>query len=460
MPQPLRTLAAGLGGALVAGLLLAAPASAQALPVPLPLGDPTVDQEAVTWLCRPGLADDPCEIPLDTTVRSAEGERVVTPARPPQDRRPVDCFYVYPTVSNQLTPNADKSRAPEVVSIATYQAAPFSTQCRMFAPVYRQATIASIQTRAVTDQKEVRELAFSDVQAAWRQYLAQDNGGRGVVLLGHSQGTGMLRALIRAEIDGRPVQRRLVGAVLLGGDVVVAKGRTTGGDFRSVPTCTRPGEAGCVVAFSTFAQDPPDDTRFGTAVADDDDPFGFPSGPGFEVACTDPGRLSGSTGPVGVTVPTEPYAPGPIAAGIVVTNGGPPPTADTTWVQPADRFAGSCRTVNGANVLRYDALPGSRTPRDFPDDTWGTHLVDVNYGLERQVAIVAAQARTYLRTAAAAPGTPAPARPAAGPPATPAPVASAQLPATGGAATAGGLAGLLLLGALGARRLSAPGSAG
>ena len=394
VPSPLpRPLTASLAAALLGGLLLAAPVGAQ---VPVL---PTADEEAVQWLCRPGLADDPCEIPLDTTVREPDGsERVVTPARAPQEQRPVDCFYVYPTVSNQPTPNATKSRDPELVSIAKYQAAPFSTQCRVFAPIYRQATLLSIQTRDVTDQKAVRELAYSDVAAAFREYLAKDNGGRGFVLLGHSQGTSMLRALIRREVDPKPeVRRRLVGASMLGADVVVATGKDVGGDFANVPVCTRRGQHGCVVAFSTFAQDPPDDTRFGTAVADPDDPFGFPSGPGFEVACTDPGRLSGMTAPVGVTVPSEPFAPGLIAVGIVVTNGGPAPTAPTTWVQPADRFQGGCRTVNGANVLRYDPVGDSRTPNDFPDDTWGTHLLDVQYGLERQVAIVGAQAQSWLR---------------------------------------------------------------
>jgi hypothetical protein len=344
------------------------------------------------------VAGDPCEIPLDTTIREpGGGERVETPARPPQDARPIDCFYVYPTVSNQPTPNASKSRDPELVSIAKYQAARFSSQCRMFAPIYRQGTIAGLVTADVQDQKKIRETAYADVAEAWVEYLARHNGGRGVVLIGHSQGTRMLRALIRREIDPRPEQRRLlVGAMLLGGNVTVARGRAVGGDFQHVPVCTRPGQFGCVVAFSTYAEDPPDDSRYGRLDPSEPDPMGFPTGPGYEVACTDPGQLSGMTGPFGVTVPSEPFAPGAIALLIVQTNGGPPPSAPSTWVQPADRFQGSCRTVNGANVLRYDPVGGSRRPRPAPDDTWGTHIIDVNLGLERQVAIVAAQARRWL----------------------------------------------------------------
>ena len=46
-----------------------------------------------------------------------------------------------------------------------------------------------------------------DVEAAWDDYLARDNKGRGVVLIGHSQGSGILKQLIAREIEGQPAQR-------------------------------------------------------------------------------------------------------------------------------------------------------------------------------------------------------------------------------------------------------------
>src|SRR5947209_20551656 len=72
----------------------------------------------VVWLCKPSLADNPCEIGMDTTVREQnKPDRVVTPPRAPSAKRKFDCFYVYPTVSNQLSTNANKNRDPELVSI-------------------------------------------------------------------------------------------------------------------------------------------------------------------------------------------------------------------------------------------------------------------------------------------------------------------------------------------------------
>lgn len=355
----------------------------------------------VSWLCRPGLAANPCEIPLDTTVALAGGgtQALLTPARPPSTKRPVDCFYVYPTVSNQLGLNATKARDAELRSIAEYQAARFSQHCRMFVPIYRQIPLAGIPAFALgSGTGTPARTAYEDVLEAWRAYLRNDNRGRGVVLLGHSQGTMMLRQLIRAEIEAHPEQLRLlVGGVLLGENVTVRNGSTTGGDFTSVPICTRRAEAGCVTAYSTYAADPSRASFFGR---DDTDigaiAFGFPRGADHHVACTDPGALSGITTPVGITIPSTAFAAGAINLGIAITIGGTPPTAPTTWVEPADRYAGSCREIDGSTVYRYDPVGAqSRRPNEFPP-AWGTHLVDMNLGLERLTAIVGEQASTWL----------------------------------------------------------------
>ena len=57
--------------------------------------------------------------------------------------------------------------------------------------------------RAILD----RGLGYDDVRDAWNYYLQHDNHGRGVVLIGHSQGAYVLAALLAQEIDGKPVSR-------------------------------------------------------------------------------------------------------------------------------------------------------------------------------------------------------------------------------------------------------------
>ncbi len=353
----------------------------------------------VDWLCHPGMpmSADPCEAPLDTTTLGpGDAQSVSTPARPPEPRRPVDCFYVYPTVSNQIALNASRT-APDapVRAVTTFQAARFSTGCRMFAPLYRQATALDVAGNVIPHGP--LELAYSDVLAAWKDYLAHDNDGRGVILIGHSQGSILLRQLIRTQIDPDPAARRLlVGAVLLGGNVTTRAGRTTGGDFQHVPLCTRRGEFGCVVAYSTYDADPLPATLFGNTNTDALSlAFGEHHGPGYQVACTDPGTLSGLTGPFGFTIPTAPFPHGLIGAGISILANGPLPRAATTWVR-GGQYAGSCQTINGAHVFRYRPLDGSRRFNQFPP-LFGTHLIDFNLGTRRLTTIAHLPPQAWLR---------------------------------------------------------------
>jgi Protein of unknown function (DUF3089) len=349
-----------------------------------------------TWLCRPGLAQNPCEPPLSVTVFDHYGGAgVVThPAR--LKRRPVDCFYVYPTVSDQQGPNATRAIDPEVRSIALYQAARFSQVCRVYAPVYRQVTVAALSNGTLT--AAVARKAYRDVVAAWKEYLARYNHGRGVVLIGHSQGAGHLQQLIQTRIDGKPVARRLVSAILLGGNVTVRKGRDTGGVFRHVPACRRRTELGCVVAFSSFGATPPEDAIFGRRSRRFASFFRQPSGRGYEVLCTNPGDLAGNRRTAYRSIlPEAPFAPGTlIAAGISIL-GFQTPQASTTFIEGRGLFSGRCSRAGGANVLRIESGNGAPALNPSPDATWGLHLLDVNVAQRELILLVRSQGGRYAR---------------------------------------------------------------
>src|SRR5690349_15694434 len=261
---------------LVAAVWAAAPAPASA---------------KTTWLCRPGLAHDPCDPSLSTTVFTRYGD-TGTVTHPRRTERPVDCFYVYPTVSDQKGPNATRAIDPEVRSIALYQAARYSQVCRVYAPMYRQVTVQALSNGTLT--AAVARKAYRDVLAAWRTYLAKYNHGRGVVLIGHSQGAGHLEQLVRTQIDGRKISRRLVSAILLGGNVTVRKGRDVGGVFRHVRACRSRTQLACVIAYSTYDATPPADAIFGRASSRFSGFFHQPSGPRYQVLCTNPGDLAGN----------------------------------------------------------------------------------------------------------------------------------------------------------------------
>ncbi|MEK6251450.1 MAG: DUF3089 domain-containing protein [Actinomycetota bacterium] len=334
------------------------------------------------WLCKPGIANNPCEPSLKTTLVSPTGQvlgvRNVQPVRHPK----IDCFYVYPTVSDQKTGNANLNIDPEERSIALYQAARYSQQCRVFAPMYRQLTLLGI----FGAQPGNPQLGYADVLNAWKTYLQKYNHGRGVVLIGHSQGTFVLRQLIRQEIDPNPAERRkLVSAILLGGNVTVKQGQDVGGDFQNIPACRSEGQIGCVVAFSTFNAPVPANARFGRA------------GAGFQVLCTNPASLGGGSGSLKSIVPTEPFAPGTTIGIATTVVGLTLPAVSTPWVEVDGAYNGQCSSANNANVLQITGVPGAPHLNAIPDASWGLHLVDANIALGNLVDVVDEQADAFVK---------------------------------------------------------------
>jgi len=91
---------------------------------------------------------------------------------------------------------------------------------------------------------------------SWNYYLAHDNGGRGVVLVGHSQGSGVLTQLISKEIDGKPVEKKVISAILMGTRLPVDKGKTTG-LFKDIPLCESASQTQCAIAYASFPRDHP-----------------------------------------------------------------------------------------------------------------------------------------------------------------------------------------------------------
>jgi hypothetical protein len=347
------------------------------------------------WLCGPGVANDPCRPSLSTTTYRGwdRPTATVTPKRA-RDRR-VDCFYVYPTVSDQQTRLATRRVDPELRSIARYQAARFSQLCRVYAPVYRQATVPALQAGTTTRRDYLT--AYGDVDAAFDAFLRRIGRDRGFVLIGHSQGAYHLQRLIRRRIDDHPaLRRRLVSAVLLGGNVTVRKGSARGGVFRHVPTCRRAAQRSCVLAFSTFNETPPESALFGRGSSRVADFLDLPSGSDLETACTNPAALgSDRRVPLRTIAPAAPFAPGTLIAAGISLLGLSWPTASTTFVEADGAFTGACMREGGAHVLRIASAPGTPVPKASPTPDWGLHLVDANIALGDLVQVVARQIRGY-----------------------------------------------------------------
>lgn len=372
---------------------------------------PTLSNSTV-WGCRPGMTPNPCQGSMATTTLASttlQPRRVASiQADVPAAAPTIDCFYVYPTVVTLPRANAPKYATSEVRAIYRYQAARYSQVCRVFAPIYRQATLAGISAPITSGPsgpsgsapEPAFELAYADVRDAWHDYLAHDNHGRGVVLIGHSQGSGMLIRLMREEIDGDSAERaHIVSAIVPGGNFTVAPGQRTGGDLRNMPTCATATEIGCVLAWSTFASRPTATALFGLAQSSLRSSTGLPTPGDREVACTNPAQLSGSRGNLEPITRSEPF-PGLIGVQLNLMFYGLPPRAQTPWVIPGEHYTASCTaspTRRGvANVLRIrPADPWTITPAESPWPDWGLHLADMNLALGNLIAIVRQQAESY-----------------------------------------------------------------
>ena len=196
-------------------------------------------EQGTVWLCKPGLKHNPCAPGLDTTRLSNNGKTALGEYTPAEPQKPkVDCFYIYPTVSDDDSDNSDLSIDPEERSIALYQAARYSQECRVFAPMYRQITLTRLLKGPDTITPKMQRIAYQSALSGWHHYLKNYNHGRPFVLIGHSQGSFTLRRLIGDEIDTHPaLRKRLISAILLGGNVLVKKSGKPGGDFKNIRPC-------------------------------------------------------------------------------------------------------------------------------------------------------------------------------------------------------------------------------
>jgi len=342
------------------------------------------------WLCGPrGPAANPCQAPQTATVLGRGGVnggvRRGGLARNPR----VDCFYLYPTVSPQPGPNSNLRIGPEQRAAAQIQASRFSNSCRVYAPLYRQLTVPAF-TNPAANTKAARTRAYNDVRTAWREYLKYDNDGRGVVLIGHDQGAQMLAQLLSQEIERRTsVRDRLVSAILPGANVITLKGRRTGGSFRVVEPCRSNTQVGCVIAYSTFGEQPPPDAAVSRVYSP---VFRRPPDRTKRVVCTNPSALVGGVGENKPYFPTR-ILPGPLSAM------SPAIPVGTPWVYYPGLYTSRCTARQGATWLQITPTKNTADPRvrvqPVQGPQWGYHLADMNLFMAQLVTLVKIQAGQY-----------------------------------------------------------------
>jgi hypothetical protein len=342
------------------------------------------------WLCRPGAADDPCTHSLRATVVASTPESSNDPAPAVTANPAFDCFYVYPTVSIELRLNSNliAQRTEEAAAVA--QASRFSQVCRVWAPMYRQATTLGLSLSFALGRPAMLEgIAYAGLRNAFEDYLKHDSDGRPIVFIGHSQGSVMLIDLLRNVVETSPsLKGRLALAIIPGGDVEVRPGSALGGTFASIPLCTHTGETGCVIAYSSFPAAPPAAAALGRSGRGVALQSGQTGTRGLEVACVNPAALSGrSWGSL------DPYLPAKVP--------GPTP-----WFAYPGLYRARCETAAGAAWLDVTKAPGASGPaviKETLGPDWGYHAEDINLALGNLVRDVAAAEDAWARSHHTAP---------------------------------------------------------
>jgi hypothetical protein len=334
------------------------------------------------WLCRPDLADadNVCSGDIAATIVFADGSTQLE-ASPPAIDAPVDCFYVYPTVSNDPGGNSDLVADSEIRT-TLIQAARYRSVCNLYAPLYRQVTLAGLR-----GEDADFELAYGDVLDAFKQFVARADG-RGFMLVGHSQGTAHLMRLIADEIETQPwLEQRMIAAHLIGISVALPNDAELGATFKSTPPCTVDNDIHCFVNYVSFRESvPPEESN---AV------FGFTDSPDTRAVCTNPNRLGGGRLLLdSYFSPSDTFPYVDQASNRAIT---------TPLVKTPGLVLGECieQAQDGAGYLAIsvDADPSDPRADNIGGDFlpgWGLHLVDINLAQGDLLNLADVQIDTWL----------------------------------------------------------------
>src|SRR5688500_9676891 len=156
--------------------------------------------QADTWIAQPGLPDDPSRwLPDGATVSSTANGAAI--------------FYIHPTTYLQrdrwnalLQPDAQTEFRTRL--FVQTQGSAFNTAGDVWAPRYRQAAYGSFLLDN-TDARAAIDLAYSDVERAFGQFLAGLPADQPIILAGHSQGALHLMRLLRDRVAEQPIRDRV-----------------------------------------------------------------------------------------------------------------------------------------------------------------------------------------------------------------------------------------------------------
>jgi hypothetical protein len=207
-----------------------------------------------SWLCHPTV--------FSTRANGKDSMREINddPCRwqPPQAvsdlRGWAETFYIHPTTylerdrwNAPLHPGGDTELRTRL--FAETQASAFNGVGRVWAPRYRQAAYGAFLLRN-SDAEKALDLAYSDVAAAFDEFVKEIPKDSPIILAGHSQGALHLERLLREKIAGKPIAKRVIAAYVVGWPI------STTADLPALglPACQSSDQVGCILSWMTFGE--------------------------------------------------------------------------------------------------------------------------------------------------------------------------------------------------------------
>jgi len=202
-----------------------------------PLPSPPDFTREESWAALPWKKDSADALPAGSGLHD---EQVHAPA---------DVFFIHPTLYfkgknwNGDANDEDLRKLTDKYAIR-HQASIFNETCKVYAPYYRQATLAAF-TDHNGDGRRALDTAYADVRRAFLHYVKNWSSARPLVIAAHSQGTFIAQRLIAEVIEADPALReRLVVAYLAGGSAARDM-------FTTIVPCDSAGQTNCYAAWHT-----------------------------------------------------------------------------------------------------------------------------------------------------------------------------------------------------------------
>jgi DUF3089 family protein len=162
-----------------------------------------------------------------------------------------DVFFLHPTtLTDAGEPQWNASIDDAALNAKTdrttilFQASAFS-ECRLFAPRYRQAHIRAYFTSDTASARQAFDLAYEDIRTAFQYYLDHYNQGRPIIIASHSQGTTHAKRLLKEFFENKPLASKLVAAYIIGMAI-------PGDYFSELKPCLDSVSTGCVIGWRTY----------------------------------------------------------------------------------------------------------------------------------------------------------------------------------------------------------------